>query len=98
MDNLTDSKYWDQNWNGVKLPIVVDAQNDPYAQTLDRLFRMYLSPGQKKFIEVGCGTSKWLVYFHQNFGYRVHGIDNSEKACDISRRNLSAMGIHGEII
>ena len=98
MQKLTNQIYWDRIWEELELPILVDVENSYYGQQSDHLLKTYLDKGDKKMLEVGCGTGRWLIYFHKVFGYEVYGIDNSPVACKVSRRNLELANVPGSII
>ena len=53
--------------------------------------------GATKILEVGCGNSIWLPYVARETGATVAGLDYSEAGCELSRRQLAAEGIKGEI-
>jgi 2-polyprenyl-6-hydroxyphenyl methylase/3-demethylubiquinone-9 3-methyltransferase len=93
----TDSVYWENYWKDVKLPINIDLKKDEYSRILNALFKSYLRPPNRKFLEIGCGSSKWLIHFYQNFGYEVYGIDYSKAACKISMENMRMMGVPGKV-
>ena len=46
----------------------------------------------KRFLEVGCATGRWLIYFHRTFGYTVTGCDYSETGCAEARQSLARGG------
>lgn len=52
----------------------------------------------KIFLEAGCGGSQWLPFFAQRYGYRLLGLDYSQKGCKLSQRILEQAGITGEIL
>jgi SAM-dependent methyltransferase len=99
---LTDRGYWDQVW--------VDKNPGAWSDlgwirrryswvVWDRKLRARLQPDPaRRFLEVGCGSAKWLIYFHRTFGYQVTGCDYSDAACEGARRSLAAAGVPGEVI
>lgn len=97
MNRLTDPIYWDSFWSNSKTLIDVDVQSDLHSKTLHKLFKRYLKR-ENKVLEVGCGSSKWLIYFSKNFDSSVCGIDYSKRACRISKNSLGERKISGEII
>ena len=48
-------------------------------------------------IEVGCAPAKWLAFYAERFGAQVSGIEYTAKGAALSRANLEALGIDGEI-
>ena len=96
---LSDKQSWDKSYTG-------RAGNKFYPNPLlhrfhfelDRIFQKYLPKKDGlKFIEMGCGGSIWLPYFAKEFGYKVSGIDYSEKGCVQTRSNLELAGYQGEV-
>jgi len=61
----------------------------------DRYFKANAPRGPKRFLEIGCGASAWLVYFADEFGYSVSGIDYSELGCELARENLRLNRVKG---
>ena len=62
------------------------------------LFKKYLVPSNKKLLDIGCGNGKWLVYFQQELGFEVYGVDYSERGCEIAKETLRRNKAEGEII
>lgn len=109
MDNNLDKageSYWSSFWKSAEqLPpaAITDGKlsGSYVVHELDRLFSMHL-PEKKSaqgltLLEVGCGNSIWLSYFHQRFGYQVYGIDYSEYGCEQTRKILQRDGCPGTI-
>lgn len=97
MKKLTETNHWDEAWTRTILPVLIDTKIYGHWRK-DRLLRKHLAKGNKKFLEVGCGTSEWLIYFSKFFDYEVYGIDISKKACEISRENLRIANVTGTIV
>lgn len=55
------------------------------------------SPGAR-LIEIGCGGSRWLPYFHRTFGYEITGIDYSSSGIRLSRLILDKARIPATIV
>jgi SAM-dependent methyltransferase len=97
---LSDPKMWERMYG-------MDAEERfwPFpdkrcsAFELDRLYRAHLprTPGTR-ILEMGCGGSKWLPYFHKTFGYEVAGVDYTEIGCAHAVRNLERAGGRGTIV
>lgn len=100
--DLTDAAYWEGVWRGKGGRVWSDLgwvfRHAAWA-TLDRILAARLPrQGQRRLLEVGCASGKWLVYFHRRFGFAVTGCDYSETGCQIARRNLEAAGVPGDIV
>jgi SAM-dependent methyltransferase len=63
-----------------------------------RVFRGHFpaAPGLR-FLEMGCGGSKYLPWFAREMGYAVDGIDYTQAGCEAARRNLAAAKVSGTI-
>src|SRR5262245_57687556 len=97
-------KYWTKVWeeSGLSAPIRVHGHgiNDYPYRVLHRFFKEVFRTMETKemtLLEIGCGNSAFLTYFAREFGFRVAGLDYSEKGCEQSRQVLKRDGIAGEI-
>jgi SAM-dependent methyltransferase len=102
LDALTSANYWDGVWQRKDGRGWGDLRwvsgNYPWWK-LDRLLRRRLRPSPStRFLEVGCASGKWLVYFSRVFGYQVTGCDYSEPGCQSARAALEAAGIAGSVL
>ena len=81
--------YWNERWAG--LPAFSPDEGPIYEQhpVLARFLRK--SPG-KHAIEIGCVPGNFMVYLAKEFGYRVSGIDYSDRL-DYTRANLEFHGV-----
>lgn len=57
-----------------------------------------IAGSDKKLLELGCGGSAFLPYFANEFGFKVFGIDYSERGCELARRMCDANGVSAEIV
>jgi 2-polyprenyl-3-methyl-5-hydroxy-6-metoxy-1,4-benzoquinol methylase len=100
-DRLTATAYWDQIWRG-KTGVRADlteVQRSYVAAVTDHIYRIRLPEGSHwRFLEVGCGTGRELVYFHRMFGYTVTGCDYSQASGATARRTLEIAGVPGTIL
>ncbi len=94
---LTNSEFWDEEWSRIKLPCRVNLEGYMY-YCQDLLFKEKLKSGKKKFLEVGCAPGRYMIYFAEQFGYTVWGIDHSRIGCAITRKNLALARINGTVI
>ena len=50
----------------------------------------------KRMIEVGCCPGKWMINFHETYGYKVSGVDYLPVGIEHTQRNLSLNGVECE--
>lgn len=90
---LTTQAYWESVWEGRTLPFV----QRPY-KDVEELFKRYLpQSAARTVLEVGCAPGGWLAYFSRTFGLAVSGIEYAKNAAQATLRNLSLLGIPGEV-
>ncbi len=100
----TDKKYWNNVWITNKLPKSITISKSifqsPVSYRFHQLYKKYLlqfkSP-EKKLLEVGCGSSAWLPYFAQTFGFKIYGLDYTKLGCHMSEEILKRDGVQGTI-
>lgn len=51
-----------------------------------------------RLMEVGAAGSRWLPYFHHEFGFEVTGLDYSEAGCEKAQSIMDAAGVPGSVI
>jgi len=89
---ITTPDYWENAWDYANVSDALDPRNtapeNHLYQVLHRQFVRALgeqcSPGAR-LIEIGCGGSRWLPYFHHAFGYEVSGIDYTMSGVKLSK-------------
>jgi len=103
-NQLTSRDYWDDNWERDTIPRRVDpdaaAPENHYFAVMHALFERARRAGESggsRLIEVGCGGSRWLPYFHAH-GYDVAGIDFSKPGIDLARAIVANEGVTAEIV
>lgn len=101
---ITTQSYWEGEWERQSVPPPIDPLNkepeNHFFQVMDRLFSNTLAPIENKparLIEIGCGTSRWLPYFHRRFGFAVSGIDYTAAGVGGARAILDNAAIPGDI-
>ena len=102
---ITTRKYWDDLWASNSDSVVIDTEGTDIHQWINHKFHEYFSKVFKglategqRLLELGCGGSTWLSYFAKEYGFKVTGLDYSEKGCALARSFLQNEGISGEII
>lgn len=98
-NSLAQPDFWEQVYLAdVRLP----ARPDPrlaFDRELQGALERYAPMARGQIVlEVGCAPAKWLAFYAERFGARPVGIEYTAVGADLSRRNLAALGIDGEVI
>lgn len=101
---ITTQSYWETEWANQKIPTPIDPANpnpsNHFFQVMDRIFAETFPLAiidRVRLIEIGCGSSRWLPYFHQRFGFELSGIDYTESGVNAAKAILSKADIPGDI-
>jgi len=102
---VTEQAYWNALWRDSRPLSPIDPhkrglRNYAYRH-LHQIFTTALAgenPAGKKLIEIGCGGSRWLAYFHRTHDCHISGIDYSPQGCAATQNLLDRMGIAGNIM
>ena len=102
LEGLIRQSDWDYAWGRRKVRHFLNdyfgLEITPSTRRLARIFKHYLKSGNKRILEVGCAPGRWLIYFHQQFGFQVFGIDYSRNGCKLTIEALKRRNIVGNII
>jgi SAM-dependent methyltransferase len=96
---LSTKDHWDQSYERVPLPRIIDPGATEAMGRYHEEFLACLGRGDRPFrmLEIGCAASAWLPYFHRTHGCEVFGIDYAEEGVELARKNLSLLGVPGDI-
>jgi 2-polyprenyl-3-methyl-5-hydroxy-6-metoxy-1,4-benzoquinol methylase len=103
--SLTERSYWDETWQSVETPKLVDLSDRKLRNHgnigfhnffADVLCRAQVQGGA--LVEIGCAQSKWLPYFSKVHGLAVTGLDYSQIGCERARALLQRAKCQGQII
>lgn len=83
---LSTVEYWDSVLTAAKLPRINSYQS--YYIPMNFFDEVLKNESKKTLMEIGAGSSGWLPYFSQKYGYKVSGLDYSEIGCKIGLKNL----------
>lgn len=102
---ITTPDYWEDAWAQTNVPDAIDPCDDSpenhYYRQMHTLFTRALGarcPLGSRLIEIGCGGSRWLPYFHCAFDYDVSGIDYTVAGVRLSQAILDQAGVSGRIV
>jgi SAM-dependent methyltransferase len=95
--------YWTSFWNQLPMPEPVNLKDlslkNYGIRKLNNFYSHTLTPSpSQKLLELGCGNSVFLSYFHKEFGYDVYGLDYSELGCKQTERVLARDNVKGTIV
>jgi SAM-dependent methyltransferase len=96
--NLAPEEFWeDEYYRGLELPVRPDPDY-PYERCLMRALEQ-MAPATRgaSVLELGCAPARWLVWYAERFGAHVTGLESSPKGVVLSRENLAAAAVSGEI-
>jgi len=94
---LTDEGFWEHFWTAVKIPARVNTRGS-IDRALTRLFIKFVPHGQgKSLIEIGAAPGRWLVFFREELGYEVDGVEYVASACRKTEENMAACGTKGRV-
>lgn len=104
--NLTHKDYWGEDGGYYRKtpsdlksnPLPLPRPDIPFFRKLEkRLFEYLPKKSKTSLLEIGCGSSALLPYFHLNWGYEVSGIDYNPYAAKLAEANLEGHGIKANI-
>ena len=97
--------YWDAVWDTDDASSPIDPSdrslnNYPVRRFHDHFRRLFAGRDTRgmSLLEIGCARSQWLPYFAREFGFRITGLDYSERGCEQERRILARAGLDGEVV
>lgn len=106
----TSQDYWEKTWEKEKLftyglfgrltkyGLFSRLIESPSDRKFKLLLKKYLPYRKRRILEIGCAGGKRLVWFNQEFGYDVYGIDYSQVGCELAEEMLRRNKVEGRII
>lgn len=100
MKALTTRDFWDERHKKFHHKKYYPSPRRDYLDfALTGLFPpLLLGRKGEEILEIGCGGSVWLPYFHKEYGLVITGIDYSEPGIALSRQILNKNGAEGRLI
>jgi SAM-dependent methyltransferase len=96
--HLTDEAFWDRFWSKQPVPAAINL-GFSFERCLSRALEAHVRPGGgRRLLEVGCAPGRWMLFFHNELGYSVEGIDYVPAACRKTRENLALSNVPGRVI
>ena len=96
--SLTDEGFWEDTYLGAKpLPLKPSAES-PFERCLMKVLAEEAAVhGDERVIEVGCAPGRWMIFYAQKFGANVSGIEYTGRGAEVTRANLAAAAVDGEV-
>jgi SAM-dependent methyltransferase len=95
---LASEEFWEDTYLGdVTLPARPSRSVQFERVLADALARHAPAAGGDSVVEIGCAPATWLGFYAERFGAAVTGIEYTAHGAELSRRNLAALGVGGEI-
>ena len=96
--------YWTKVWQETPLPPPIDIHRGDINHHMYRIMHRFFTQlfrgtdtRTRSILEIGCGNSVFLSYFHQEFGLDVSGLDYTELGCAQTKRIFDRDRIEGHI-
>lgn len=96
INNLTDKKFWSNNWKYIRLPARF-FYNDFSHLILDKLISSFIDGSKKSFLEVGGCPGRWADYFYTKHNMICDSMDYDENNIKITKENYNILGIKGDV-
>jgi 2-polyprenyl-3-methyl-5-hydroxy-6-metoxy-1,4-benzoquinol methylase len=97
-------EYWTKVWKETTLPEPIDIHhgniNHHVYRSLHQFFTKLfkgVDTKNKSILEIGCGNSVFLSYFHKEFGLAVAGVDYSEYGIIQTQKVFDRDGVKGNL-
>jgi SAM-dependent methyltransferase len=99
MSSHTDSAFWNEYWDSVRLPLEVQKSSGLLIRAITDVFDRFLGGVQRQSVlEVGGAPGQYAAYVHRRLGHTVTVFDNSRVGCDKARENFDLLGIPGKVV
>lgn len=96
-EDIAGEKYWELVWAKQKVISKIDT-NYYTNKLLHELYVQYFDKdSNKSILEVGCALSQNLLYFSDEFNYKINGIDYEKNAAVKTQEIYKEMGYNANI-
>jgi len=98
--HLREKDDWNYVWENAKLPDILKLDS-LFGYCFDKVMDKHLKidkPKEKKFLEIGCASGRFMIYINKKFNFKVYGIDYSPTGCELAKKNLELTQTKGTII
>lgn len=94
-DALTNPAFWTGFWQASRMPVVSTA--NPFDREMIEVFSRFGRGNSVRFLEVGCGDSRWMPWLGKHFGWNVEGIEFTSIGCERAESRLKDEGVRSII-
>lgn len=96
---LTDERFWDEYWQAIRLPLVVDPDSSLLVDAILGVFERFLaSPQPLSLLELGGAPGQYSACLHRRLGHEVTILDNSPVGCEKAQENFELLGIPARVV
>lgn len=92
-NNLTTVSNWDEDWNDIKLPSMVN-MDSAFDRCLVNSIKNNLPKLDGDILEIGCAPGKWLSFFFKEYNLNIHGIEYSNFGFNKTLKNFEFLKIN----
>jgi len=77
-EQLTEKKYWDNHWDKVRLPAIIEpTTKHPINKEVIRVFEKFLPKKKLSAVEIGGAPGQYIAYLNKYHGYKASVIEYS---------------------
>jgi SAM-dependent methyltransferase len=96
---LTDERFWDEYWQAIHLPLVVDPASSLLVDAIVDVFERFLaSPQPLSLLELGGAPGQYSACLQGRLGHAVTILDNSPVGCEKAQENFELLGIPARVV
>ena len=89
---LTDTKFWDQYWNNLSLPVEIDTGFSAERCLAKELQKTLDGQGLSgDVLEIGAAPGKWLSFMNKTYSMTASAIEYSPIGADALKKNLEIL-------
>jgi len=93
-EQLTEKKYWDDHWNKVRIPSIIESTTKhPINKEIVRVFEKFLPKKKLSAVEIGGAPGQYIAYLNKYHGYETSVIEYSGTGCRKTKENFDLLGL-----
>jgi SAM-dependent methyltransferase len=96
---LTDERFWDEYWQAIRLPLVVDPASSLLMAAIVGVFERFLASSQPlSLLELGGAPGQYSACLLRRLGHSITILDNSPVGCEKAKENFDLLGIPARVV